>query len=229
MADHPPAETTPPSEATVIAGMRRDIHEAVRQMHLAHAISFARPGTVSLRLAHERFALATLQQTDAAETRAIAILNANGAPCDETQALASIEVAAMHAAVLRDRPMAKAVVIFRGHHLTAWAVGQRPIPVRYFQLLNYTKAAELPVAIVDGTNDVAALRDVLRANLDTPCVLLSNGDVVTWSGAIVKAARLAISLDEAAQVTALAERLGGAKPYPAGIPESIYAALAPYS
>ena len=76
---------------------------------------------------------------------------------------------------------------------------------------------------------MAPLQQALAANPDSPCVLLSNGDVVTWSTGIVKAARLAISLDEAAQVTALAERLGGAKAYPPGIPESIYAALAPYS
>jgi hypothetical protein len=127
------------------------------------------------------------------------------------------------------RPAAKVVVVFRGHHLTAWAIGGKPIPVRYFQMLNYTKAAELPVASIARADDLAPLRRALDDNPDAPCVLLSNGDVVTWSTAIVKAARLAISLDEAAQVTALAERLGGAKPYPAGIPEAIYAALVPYS
>ena len=223
------AMTTPQAMPDLLAAMRRDVHEAVRQLHLARAISFARPGTVSLRLLDGAIALASLQIADDAETRLVSILDAAGTAGAPNSAVASAEVGAIHAAVLAARPAAKAVLVFRGHYLTAWAVGCKPIPVRYFQMLNYTKAPELPVAILDRPGNVTPLLEVMAAHPDSPCVLLSNGDVVTWSSAIVKAARLAISLDEAAQVTAIAERLGGAKPYPSGIPESIYAALAPYS
>jgi hypothetical protein len=98
--------------------------------------------------------------------------------------------------------------------------------VRYFQMFNYTKASEIPTAKVATPGDVSGLRRTLAANPDAPAVLLSTGDVLIWGRSVLAVARLALGLEEAAQVTAIADRLGGAKAYPPGIGESIYAALA---
>jgi hypothetical protein len=226
----PEEKSSQPAQTEDVEGaMRRDTAEGIRQMRLARVLSFARPGSVSLRLSENRFALTTLQTSPEGAERPLRRFDLHDMQRNATADSSWADTAALHATVLGERPAAKTALVFRGRFLTAWAISRKPIPVRYFQLLNYTKAPELPVAIVEHPSDVIPLKRALAENPDTPCVLLSNGDVVTWSTTIVKAARLAISLDEAAQVTALADRLGGAKPYPAGIPEAIYTALAPYS
>jgi L-fuculose-phosphate aldolase len=219
--------TAAASEA--IAAVQRDVHEAVRQLQLARAISYARPGSVSLRLAGSgRLALAGLESAASTEARAVSVIGFDRAPAGGELSPALDEDLAIHIAVLEARPTAKATLVFRGRHLTGWAVAQRPIPVRYFQMFNYTRAREIPVAVLAHPGDTAGLTRILEANSDTPAVLLSTGDVVIWSRNILPAARLVLSLEEAAQVTAIADRLGGAKPYPPGIGESIYAALAAY-
>lgn len=227
MAEDKP--TQPARAEDIESTMRRDTAEGIRQMRLAHVLSFARPGSVSLRLPENGFALTILQTMTEGEERPIHRFDLHDMQRNTTTDSSWADIATIHATVLTERPAAKTTLVFRGRFLTAWAISRKPIPVRYFQLLNYTKAPELPVALIDRPSDVLPLKRTLAENPDAPCVLLSNGDVVTWSSTIVKAARLAISLDEAAQVTALADRLGGAKPYPAGIPEAIYTALAPYS
>jgi ribulose-5-phosphate 4-epimerase/fuculose-1-phosphate aldolase len=218
-----------PAASEAIAAVQRDVHEAVRQLQLARAISYARPGSVSLRLAGSgRIALAGLESAPSAEARAVSVVGFEREPVGGKLSSALEEALPIHFAALEARPTAKAALVFRGRHLAGWAIAQRPIPVRYFQMFNYTRAKEIPVAVVAHPGDTADLARVSAENPDTPAVLLSTGDVVVWSRNILPAARLALSLEEAAQVTAIAERLGGAKPYPPGIGESIYAALAAY-
>jgi hypothetical protein len=213
--------------AEFFASVQKDVHEVVRQLQLGRAISYARPGSVSLRLVgSDRLAIASLDSASAPEARFVGLVESEASAAESLPAEFR-DAAILHRLVLDRRPNAKAALIFRGRHLPGWALARAPIPVRYFQMFNYTKAREIPVADVDGAPD--GLRRALDANPDTPAVLLSTGDTAIWSRSIPALTRLALGLEEAAQVTAIAERLGGARPYPPGIGEAIYAALAAHS
>jgi ribulose-5-phosphate 4-epimerase/fuculose-1-phosphate aldolase len=215
--------------AEAIASIQRDVHEAVRQLHLARAISYARPGSVSYRLSGSgRLAFSGLDSAPSAEVRPVSVIGFDGSSAEREVSPSQNNALALHIAVLEARPTAKSALVFRGRHLAGWGIAGRPIPVRYFQMFNYTKAKEVPVAVLAHEGDTEALVRTLDANPEAPAVLLSTGDTVIWSRNIIPGVRLALSLEEAAQVTAIAERLGGARPYPPGIGESIYAALASY-
>jgi hypothetical protein len=226
-------QTTSPAPlsaaAEFFASVQKDVHEAVRQLQLGRAISYARPGSVSLRLAgSDRLAIASLDSASAPEARFVGLVESDASAAEALPAEFR-DAAVLHRLVLDRRPNAKAALIFRGRHLPGWALARAPVPVRYFQMFNYTKAREIPVANVDGAGALDGLRRALDANPDTPAVLLSTGDTAIWARSIPALTRLALGLEEAAQVTAIAERLGGAKPYPPGIGEAIYAALAAHS
>ena len=74
-----PETSAHPNDRDAVSTMQRDVQEAVRQLHLARALSFARPGTISLRLPDGRMALSTLQIIENAEARPVAVLAAGGA------------------------------------------------------------------------------------------------------------------------------------------------------
>lgn len=218
------------AEAEAISSLQRATHDTVRQLHLGRAISYARIGSIALRLPElGRIALVALDDAATAEERSVTLIDPQQRANTQLPS-ALIEAWPIHTAVLAERPKAKATLLFRGRHLAGWAVAGQPIPVRYFQMFNYTSAQHIPVAAAFGdSSDTKPISDALDENPDAPGLLLGTGDTVIWARAVPAAARMALSLEEAAQVTAIAEQLGGAKPYAPGIGEAIYAALAAHS
>jgi len=189
--------------------------DAIRVLTLGQALSPATPGTLSKRTA-DGLLLGELR-ADGDEAPYVIAVDGEGRGGNRLPA----DAAALHDAVLRARPDANGVALVRAPRLAAWGLAGRALPVRYFQMFGYTRAEQIPVADPDPTT-VAA---VLAANPDAPALLLSDGRTLIWAPQPARAARLVLSLEEAAYVTALADPLGGAQDYPADAREKIYLSL----
>lgn len=189
--------------------------DAIRVLTLGRALSPVAPGTLSKRT-QDGILLGELRAESDEAPYVIAVDHGSGGsnrlPAD---------AAALHFAVLRARPGAAGVALVRSPRLAAWGLSGRALPVRYFQMFGYTRAEQIPVA----APDPAAIEAALAANPDAPALLLTDGRTLIWAPQPARAARLVLSLEEAAQVTALADHLGGAKDYPAEAREKIYLSL----
>lgn len=189
--------------------------DAIRVLTLGQALSSAAPGTLSRR-AEDGLLLGELRAEPDQAPYVIAVdhegRGGNRLPANAT---------ALHIAVLRARPGAGGVALLRSPRLAAWGLSRRGLPVRYFQMFGYTRAEQIPVA----EPDPEAVEAALAANPDAPALLLTDGRTLIWAPQPARAARLVLSLEEAAHVTALADQLGGAKDYPAEAREKIYLSL----
>ncbi len=195
------------------------VADGVKILSLGKALSPARPGLLAQRK-DDGFVVGELRAgpIDADGVREIAQADAAGRTDADTF---PSEATSLLAAVFSARSDAAAVVLLRAPRLAAWGLSGRALPVRYFQMFGYTKANEIPVARATA-DDVSA---ALASHGDAPALLLGDGRVLIWGANAARAIRLVLSLEEAAHVTALADRLGGAKDYPATAREKIYASL----
>ena len=189
--------------------------DAIRVLTLGQALSPATPGTLSKRT-EDGLLLGELR-AEGEEAPYVIAVDGEGRGGNRLPA----DTAALHIAVLWARPNAGGAALVRSPRLAAWGLAGRALPVRYFQMFGYTRAQQIPVA----DPDPAAVEAALAANPDAPALLLTDGRTLIWTPQPARAARLVLSLEEAAHVTALADQLGGARDYPAEAREKIYLSL----
>ncbi|ESQ90185.1 hypothetical protein ABAC460_10565 [Asticcacaulis sp. AC460] len=188
---------------TVAEDLAAAAADGVRILTLGKALSPARPGVLAQRRA---------------DGIAFAELRAGPVPVD---AEVPAEAKPLLEAVFAAHSDAGAAVLLRAPRLAAWGLSGRPLPVRYFQMFSYTKTQDLPVADADP----AAVAAVLNNRPEAPALLLRDGRVLIWAPNAARAIRLVLSLEEAAYVTGLADRIGGAQDYPQEARDKIYGSL----
>jgi ribulose-5-phosphate 4-epimerase/fuculose-1-phosphate aldolase len=191
---------------------------ARRVLTLGKALSLSRPGTISRR-GDYGFLLSEVELGKAGPGQFVEADPSGRLPNSATSAMA--DAALIHSALFLARPVAGSIVLLRSPRLAAWGLSRRALPVRYFQMFGYTRAAEIPFASPDPVAIAATLSD----HPEPPALLLTDGRTLIWAPTPERAARLVLSLEEAAQVTALADQLGGAKDYPPEAREQIYQSL----
>ena len=132
------------------------------------------------------------------------------------------EVAALHIAILRERPQTNAVIHTHSPYLTAWSIAGRPLPVRYATLLGHG-TDDVPLAAWGARYAAEPVVAALRAHPNAYATLLANHGPFTWADSVLGVAKQLVFLEEAAYFTFLAEQLGGAKPLPEGAFEAVQA------
>jgi len=130
------------------------------------------------------------------------------------------EVAALHIAILRERPAANAVIHTHSPYLTAWSIAGRALPVCYATLLGHG-TDDVPLAAWGARYAAEPVVDALRAHPNAYATLLANHGPFTWADSVIGVARQLAFLEEAAYFTYLAEQLGGAQPLPEGAFEAV--------
>jgi len=130
------------------------------------------------------------------------------------------EVAALHIAILRERPEINAVVHTHSPYLTAWSIAGRSLPVRYATLLGHG-TDDVPLAAWGARYAPEPVVDVLKKHPNAYAALLANHGPFVWGDSVIGVARQLVFLEEASYFTFLAEQLGGAKELPAGAYEAV--------
>jgi L-fuculose-phosphate aldolase len=139
------------------------------------------------------------------------------------------EIVGWHSGVYRERADAGAVIHTHPPHVTGFALAHEALPCAYEALLRFGVTDAIPVAgwAPRGSPEhVANIVAQLRASPAVPAVLLGNHGLLAFAADSVATARLVIILEEAAQMTLAARRLGGEQPFPPGALEAERAHMA---
>jgi L-ribulose-5-phosphate 4-epimerase len=129
------------------------------------------------------------------------------------------EIVGMHAAVYRARPAAGAVLHTHSPELTAFALANQPLVCRYEALLRRGQRSVVPVAPWAPRGSDAFVRGIAEAVEDHPstwAALLGNHGVLVFGASALPAAKLLVTLEEAAAAERRARALGGARDFPPG-------------
>jgi len=142
---------------------------------------------------------------------------------------AAREVVGMHSGVYRERPNVGVVIHTHSPHSTGFALANEPLPCAYEALLRFGVTDAIPVAgwaPRGSPESVANIVAQLREYPTVPAVLLGNHGLLAFAADPVATARLVIIMEEAAQMTLAARRLGGERPFPPGALEAERAHMA---
>jgi L-ribulose-5-phosphate 4-epimerase len=196
-------------------------------LHLVHSgvLSHSNHGNSSVRLPDGQSMLITgVSSLINQSPESLAVVDFDGNVREGKLASTSAEIVGMHAVVYKLRADVNAVIHTHSPMVTSYALAHTPLPVHYEALLRMGISAEIPVAAWGprgSRESITNIEATLNAHPDASAVLLANHGLLAWGSDQARAAHLIISLEEAAQMMLLAERLGGSKPFPPGALEQV--------
>jgi L-ribulose-5-phosphate 4-epimerase len=183
-------------------------------------LSHSNHGNSSVRLPDGQSMLITGVSSLFGQTpETLAVLDLDGNVLEGNLASTSAEIVSMHAVVYKQRSDVGAVIHTHSPMVSAYAMAHQPMPIHYEGLLRQGVSDDIPVAAWGprgSRESVTNIEDALRAHPDASAVLLANHGLLAFGRDSGRAAHLIISLEEAAEMMLLAERLGGSKPFPPG-------------
>jgi L-fuculose-phosphate aldolase len=183
-------------------------------------LSHSNHGNSSVRLPDGQSMLITGVSSHFGQTPdTLAVLDLDGKVLEGTLASTSAEIVSMHAVVYKQRSDVSAVIHTHSPMVSTYAMAHQPMPIHYEGLLRQGVSDDIPVAAWGprgSRESVSNIEDALRAHPDASAVLLANHGLLAFGRDSGRAAHLIISLEEAAEMMLLAERLGGSKPFPPG-------------
>ncbi len=105
-------------------------------------------------------------------------------------------------------------------YLGAWSQSHRALPIRYVPVQRWTRARELPIYIDRRQGEANFILQVLAGDDTVPAILEANGGSTAWGRkGLLHLANYIVLLEEGARLQALAETLGGSKPFGPGVLE----------
>lgn len=117
------------------------------------------------------------------------------------------EVLHLHIAVLQEHPEATVSIHTHSIHLIAWALANRPLPLRYSPELAGLPVNEIPVSPPAARDDARPVVETLRRHRAAPALLIGNHGLLAWGATVPEVTKLVMSLEEAARFALEAEDL----------------------
>lgn len=137
------------------------------------------------------------------------------------------EVIGVYRAIFLERPDVNAALHTHSPHLTAFAIAHKPFPIRYWSVAKRAGTEEIPLAEWAPRYSPEPVIEAIRKHPKAPAALLKNRGLFAWGReGIAALGALIHSLDEAAEIQLLSERIGGAQPLPNGAVEAFVASKA---
>ncbi|HLX59418.1 MAG TPA: class II aldolase/adducin family protein [Ktedonobacteraceae bacterium] len=200
--------------------LREQLVEAVQRLLLAGVMSHSKHGNMSARLpGTEQLLLTSTGLQSSLSPEHLPIVTFDGEVVSGTLDPTTREIIGMHAAVYRARPDVNSVMHTHSPHVTSFALAHQPLPCAYEALLRFGITVDIPVAdwAPRGSREsVTNILDQLRQHPDAPAVLLANHGLLAFGPDALMTAFLIISMEEAAEMTLQARKLGGEQGFPAG-------------
>ena len=201
---------------------RQAILSAAELLVRSGVLSHSNHGNASVRLPDaqpESMLITGVSSLYGQSPATLTVLDLDGNVLEGQLASTSAEIVSMHAAVYKLRPDVGAVIHTHSPMVTAYAMAHQPLPIHYEGLLRQGVSEDIPVAAWGprgSRESVSNIEDTLRAHPAASAVLLANHGLLAFGSDENRTARLIISLEEAAEMMLLADRLGGSKPLPPG-------------
>lgn len=192
----------------MLNGVRLLLDSGVMQ-HSAH-------GNISARLDHGRLLMSSHGDLRSLHADGIAVVSLEGELLDGELEPATAEIVPMHSSICRAREGTGAVIHTHSPHATAFALAHEPLRCAYEPLLRHG-ADLIPLARWAPRGSAEAVKSILSAiaeHPNAPAVLLANHGLLAFGPDPREAARLVRIVEEAAEVTLHARRLGGEHSFP---------------
>lgn len=199
---------------------REQLVLAAQRLSEAGVLSHSGHGNMSVRLPEaELMLLTSVSHLSHLTVDQLAVVTFAGevveGPLDPT----SREIVGMHACVYRNRASANAVIHTHSPRSTSFALAHQPLPCVYEAFLRFGIVDDVPVAAwaPRGSQDaVDFIVEQVHAHPEVPAVLLANHGVLAFGRDPLATAQLIIIMEEAAEMTLEAHKIGGARAFPAG-------------
>jgi L-fuculose-phosphate aldolase len=154
----------------------------------------------------------------------LAVVDLDGNVIEGKLASTSAEIVSMHAVIYKLRRDVGAVIHTHSPMVSTYAMAHKPMPIHYEGLLRQGVSAPIPVAAWGprgSRESITHIETALRDNPHAAAVLLANHGLLAWGADQSSAARLIISLEEAAEMMLRAELVGGSQALPEGALEQV--------
>jgi L-fuculose-phosphate aldolase len=182
-------------------------------------LSHSNHGNSSVRLPDNSMLITGVSSLQGQTPETLARLDLDGKLLEGNLASTSAEIIGMHAIVYKLRPDVGAVIHTHSPMVSTYAMAHQPLPIHYEGLLRQGVSEDIPVAAWGprgSRESIEHIENALKEHPDAPAVLLANHGLLAFGKDQSRAAHLIISLEEAAEMMLLAERIGGSKPFPPG-------------
>jgi L-fuculose-phosphate aldolase len=211
------------------AAERQSIVDSAQLLIRTGVLSHSNHGNSSVRLPDGQSMLITgVSSLLNTSPETLTVLDLEGNVLDGQLASTSAEIVGMHAVVYRLKPDVRAVIHTHSPSVTTYAMAHKPLPIHYEGLLRMGVSEDIPVAPWGprgSRESIAYIEQALTEHPDALAVLLANHGLLAFGKDQAAAAHLIISMEEAAEMMLLAERIGGSQPFPAGALEQVRARL----
>ena len=200
--------------------LRMQLVEAIERLLQAGVMSHSQHGNMSVRLpgtGHMLLASTGLHGHQSPED--IPIVTFDGEIVEGGMDPVTREITGMHACVYRERPNVSCVMHTHSPNVTSFALAHQPLPCAYEALLRFGVTVDIPVAAWaprGSRESVTNIVEQLQRYPDAPAVLLGNHGLLAFGRDPFSTTFLIISLEEAAELTLNARKLGGEQAFPAG-------------
>ncbi len=200
--------------------LREQIVQAVDLLFQSGVMSHSGHGNMSVRLPEEgQMLLASTGLGAQLTAEQIAVVTFDGELVEGKIDPVTREIVGMHSCVYRARNDVRAVIHTHSPRVTSFALAQKPLPCVYEAFLRFGITEDIPVADWAPRGSREAITNIvkqLEQHPTVPAVLLGNHGLLAFSRDVVATARLIIIMEEAAELTLDARRLGGEKALPDG-------------
>ena len=196
-------------------GQRREqMVEAARILERSGVMSHTGHINFSTRIDGRRMMLTSSGLMAELRAETLAVVDFDGNVEEGRLNASTAEIVGMHAAVYRQRGDVAAVLHTHSPHVTAFALANHPLPCRYEALLRRGQSGAVPVVpwAPRGSEEFfAGIAATLAAAGETNAVLLGNHGLLAFGSSAIAAAKLVMTLEEAAEAELAAVAIGGAK------------------
>src|SRR5437660_8690428 len=176
-------------------------------------------GNMSVRLTEAyRMLLTSTGQITHLKPEQLVVVTYDGEVVEGTMDPITREIVGMHACVYRARNDAQAVIHTHSPRVTSFALAYQPLPCVYEAFLRFGITDDIPVAdwAPRGSQEsVTNIVQQLQQHPTVPAVLLGNHGLLAFSRDPLITAQLIVIMEEAAELTLDARKLGGEKAFPA--------------
>lgn len=210
--------------------LRTQLVQAAQMLFRAGVMSHSGHGNLSARLpGTEHLLLGSVGLQGEMTAESLAVITFDGEVVAGSMSSVTREIVGMHSCVYRLRPDVGAVIHTHSPHVTAFAIANQSLPCAYEALLRFGITEDVPVAgwAPRGSSEsVSNIVEQLQKHPEVPAVLLGNHGLLAFARDALQTAFVIISMEEAAEMTLDARRLGGEHPFPDGALEQERAHMA---
>jgi len=210
--------------------LRQQIVQSAGMLFRAGVMSHSGHGNISARLpGTDHLLLASVGLFSDLTAESLPIVNFDGEVVSGSLPAVTREIVGMHACVYRSREDMYSVIHTHSPHVTAFALANQPLPCAYEALLRFGLTQDVPVAAWAPRGSPESVSNIvaqLEKHPATLAVLLGNHGLLAFGRDSLAVAYLIVAMEEAAEMTLDARKLGGELPFPAGALEHEQAHMA---